>query len=86
MSGRLPHDIMHGTLVLMLRKLADKDFAWDEQVKFALYAICASPRGLHHLKLQGIEIAFRSGGAGDRPCEKQECEGCGVAGRVEQED
>ena len=27
----------------MLRKLADKDLAWDEQVKFALYAIRATP-------------------------------------------
>ena len=33
---------MHGTLVPMLRKLADKDLDWDEQVKFALYAIRAT--------------------------------------------
>ena len=31
---------MHGTLVPMLRKLASK---WDDQVKFALYAIRATP-------------------------------------------
>ena len=34
---------MHGTLVPMLRKLANKDLPWDEQVKFALYAIRAAP-------------------------------------------
>ena len=34
---------MHGTLVPMLRKLANKDLPWDEQVKFALYAIRATP-------------------------------------------
>ena len=27
----------------MLRKLANKDLPWDEQVKFALYAIRATP-------------------------------------------
>ena len=34
---------MHGTLVPMLRKLMTKDLAWDEQLKFALYAIRATP-------------------------------------------
>ena len=34
---------MHGTLVPMLRKLASKDLPWDDQVKFALYAIRATP-------------------------------------------
>ena len=34
---------MHGTLVPMLRKLVTKDLAWDEQLKFALYAIRATP-------------------------------------------
>ena len=34
---------MHGTLVPMLRKLARKDIPWDDQVKFALYAIRATP-------------------------------------------
>ena len=34
---------MHGTLVPMLRKLVKKDIPWDEQLKFALYAIRATP-------------------------------------------
>ena len=34
---------MHGTLVPMLRKLVSKDLPWDEQLKFALYAIRATP-------------------------------------------
>ena len=34
---------MHGTLVPMLRKLASKVLPWDDQVKFALYAIRATP-------------------------------------------
>ena len=34
---------LHGTLVPMLRKLTKKDLPWDEQVKFALYAIRATP-------------------------------------------
>ena len=34
---------MHGTLVPMLRKLVQKDLPWDEQLKFALYAMRATP-------------------------------------------
>ena len=34
---------MHGTLIPMLRKLVQKDLPWDEQLKFALYAMRATP-------------------------------------------
>ena len=34
---------MHGTLVPIHRKLVSKDLPWNEQVKFALYAIRATP-------------------------------------------
>ena len=34
---------MHGTLVPMLRKLVKKDLPWDSQLKFALFAIRATP-------------------------------------------
>ena len=34
---------LHGTLVPMLRKLVQKDLPWDLQVKFALFAIRATP-------------------------------------------
>ena len=36
-------ECMHGTLVPMLRKLVNKDLPWDEQLKFAMYAIRATP-------------------------------------------
>ena len=34
---------MHGILVPMLRKLVNKDLPWDEQLKFAMYAIRTTP-------------------------------------------
>ena len=34
---------MHGTLVPMMCKLVKKDIPWDEQLKFVLYAIRATP-------------------------------------------
>ena len=34
---------LHGTLVPILRKLVQKDLPWDLQVKFALFAIRATP-------------------------------------------
>ena len=36
-------ECMHGTLVPMLRKLVSKDLPWDELLKFAPYAIRATP-------------------------------------------
>ena len=34
---------LHGTLVPMLQKLVQKDLLWDLQVKFALFAVRATP-------------------------------------------